>query len=186
MSTNKFMYDGVESKIPDYGQRVSAYGISNGFMEEMYHQKLFELSNGIILSLPNGAITASDSHNADHGPPYAKLGASKVEGKSHAWCAKKIGDHLTIDLGTSKVVTGVEIASRGKGNHQNQMITKFNVKTSINGIHWTDQGDFMGVYEELTPVKRKLRRAVIASFVRITTIEYKTHPSMRVDILVCE
>ena len=66
------------------------------------------------------------------------------------------------------------------------MITKFNIKTSINGINWIDQGDYLGNYQELAPVKRKLKRSVIASFVRITTKEYKNHPSMRVDVLVCE
>ena len=48
------------------------------------------------------------------------------------------------------------------------------------------QGDYLGNYQELISVKRKLRRSVIASFIRITTLEYKNHPSMRVDILVHE
>eukprot|EP00486_Rosalina_sp_Unknown_P003030 CAMPEP_0201569136 /NCGR_PEP_ID=MMETSP0190_2-20130828/10666_1 /ASSEMBLY_ACC=CAM_ASM_000263 /TAXON_ID=37353 /ORGANISM="Rosalina sp." /LENGTH=189 /DNA_ID=CAMNT_0047991133 /DNA_START=53 /DNA_END=622 /DNA_ORIENTATION=+ len=187
MATKKFENDDIEGKFDNpigYGQMVARHGMDNGFKVEMYHQKLFENSRGIILSLSNAAISASDSHDDNHGPAYVKLGAAKVEGKSHAWCAKKVGDYLTIDLGTSKVITGVEIASRGKGSYQNQMVTKFNIKTSINGIHWTDQGDYIGVYEELTPVKRKLRRSVIASFIRITILESKNHPSMRVDVLV--
>ena len=156
----------------------------NGFRMDIYDQKLFALSKGIILSLPNAAITASDSYNDGLGPAYAKLGAAKVDGKSHAWCAKKAGDYLTIDLGTSHIVTGIQIAGRGKGGGQIQMITKFNVKTSVNGIDWMNQGDFIGVYEELTSVKRKFKRSTVASFVRITALEYKYHPSMRVDILV--
>ena len=185
MATKGCMADDYEGKY-DNVQMIGGYGGDHGFKAEMYHQKLFENSRGIILSLPNGALTASDSYNANHGPAYAKLGAAKVKDCSHAWCAKSVGDHLTIDLGTSKVITGVEIASRGKGGCQNQMITKFNIKTSINGIDYTDQGDYIGNYQELISVKRKLRRSVIASFVRITILEYKVHPSLRVDVLVYE
>ena len=90
---------------------------------------------------------------------------------------------MQIDLGTSYIVTGIEIAGRGDTN---QMITKFNIKTSMNGIDWIDQGDYMGPYHHLTSVKRNMKRSVIASVVRITALEWINHPSMRVDILVHE
>ena len=160
---------------------------ASDFETALRHQRMFAASHGIILSLPDSAITATRSYNANHGPQYVKLGAEKVSSASHAWCciSPLANDYLTIDLDTSHVVTGIEIAGRGTDN-TNQIITKFNVKTSENGIHWEDQGVFLGPHEESTPVKRKLRRAVVASFVRITPLEFKVHPSMRVDILVYE
>ena len=90
-------------------------------------------------------------------------------------------DHLTVDLETSHIVTGIEIAGRGDAD---QMITKYSVQTSENGISWVDQGTYLGPHHHLIAVKRKLKRAVVATFIRIIPLEFNNHPSMRVDILV--
>mmetsp|Transcript_52838 Transcript_52838/g.87536 ORF Transcript_52838/g.87536 Transcript_52838/m.87536 type:complete len:181 (-) Transcript_52838:90-632(-) len=159
---------------------------NEAFHVDVYDQKLFNNSVGIIMLLPDNALTASASHNDNHGPQNVRLGAPKKPDKSWAWCGQKNGEnYLTIDLMTTQLVTGIELASRGNDNHQNQMVTKFNVKTSLNGINWVNQGDFIGCCEPLVSVKRKLSRSVVASFVRITILESVIHPSMRVDVLVC-
>lgn len=150
---------------------------------EFYHQHLFANSHGIVMSLPDGAFTASASYNDNYGPQYVRLGATAVPGCSHGWCTVNPpqNNYLTIDLGTSHIVTGIEIAGRGSSD---QMVTKFRVETSTNGIHWIDQGIYVGPYEPATSVKRKLNQSVIASFVRIYPLEFEKHPSMRLDILV--
>ena len=159
--------------------------VSAQFQTELYYQQLFAASRGIICSLKDEALTATRSHNANHGPKCAKLGAPVRAECSHAWCCVKPmdNDHLTVDLGTSHIVTGIEIAGRGTA-HTGQMVTKFRVQTSGNGIDWVDQGTYLGTFAPSTSVKRKLNKAVVAMFVRITPLEFKEHPSMRIDVLV--
>merc|ERR1719419_1490385 len=106
---------------------------SSDFESDLYHQNLFEASRGIILSLADSAITATRTYNDDaahYGPKFVKLGALAEPSCSQCFlCVNPLqNDYLTIDLGTSRIVTGIEIAGRGTEN-TNQMVTKFDVKT---------------------------------------------------------
>merc|ERR1719454_472243 len=53
------------------------------------------------MDLPDGSFSATRSYDDNHGPQYARVGDSKVIGKSHAWCGKGTKDALTVDLTTS-------------------------------------------------------------------------------------
>ena len=142
------------------------------------------MSRGISLHLPEGSFSASASYvdNADlYGPKHCRIGVGKKENCSHAWICKSIGDVLTVDLCDSYLVTGV--VTQGRGDAQ-QWITQYSVQTSENGVQWSNQGDFIGNFDNTSLCKRRFKKPVIASFVRFVTTKFHHHPTMRVDVLV--
>ena len=48
------------------------------------NQRLFELSAGIVRTIPDGAFTATGAHDGNHGPENCRIGAEHRSGKSHA------------------------------------------------------------------------------------------------------
>ena len=142
--------------------------------------RLFDRSVGIVTGLPDLAFTGN-CHDENHGPENCRIGAAHRPKKSHAWCVKSLGDTITIDLTSSYIVTGV--ATQGRGDAA-QWITEYSVATSENGIDWTDQGRYIGNFDQNTICKRKFKNPVSASFVKVTPIKSYSHPSMRLDILV--
>ena len=154
------------------GAVTNHYGIGN---------RLFDKSVGIVMGLPDLAFTASNSYNDDHGPENCRIGGAHRPKKSHAWCAKSVGDSITIDLTSSYIVTGVVTQGRGECN---QHITEYSVATSENGLEWVDHGRFKGNFDNKTICKRKLKHPISASFVKFTALKYVEHPSLRLDILV--
>merc|ERR1719391_1389544 len=119
------------------------------------------------MDLPDAAFSATQSHDANHGPQYARIGASMVSGKSHAWCAKETKDALTVDLTTSYLITGV--TTQGRGNwgtdETGQWVTSYSVRVSENGYDWVNMGRFVGNFDRETLCHVRFVEPVLARFV---------------------
>merc|ERR1719419_228015 len=132
---------------------------------------VFRSSVGIVMDLPDGAFSASAEHDDNHAAIYARIGAPKVSGKSHAWCAGYVvGSDITVDLTTSYYVTGVATQGRGDADH---MVTRYSVETSEDGNVWVKQGTFEGNFDRTTICRRRFKMPLLASFVKFTVLEYK-------------
>jgi len=144
--------------------------------------KMFHDSVGVLLKLPDKAITASDEINANHSPIYSRIGAPHIAGKSHSWVGKTgEPNEIMVDLTTSLMVTGVATQGRGDGNAQ--WVTKYSIDTSENGEVWTTHGIFVGNFDIDTICQSRLEHPVLARFVKLTVVEYVNHPSLRWDVL---
>merc|ERR1711920_325373 len=148
----------------------------------MQLMKMFYDSVGVLLNLPDEALTATDEHNANHSPIYSKIGAPHVSGKSQAWCAK-VGEpnEIMVDLTTSMLVTGV--ATQGRGDRSTQWVPKYSIDTSENGYDWIDHGTFGGNFDSDTICRSRLKYPVPARYVKLSVLDYKDHPCLRWDVL---
>jgi len=143
--------------------------------------KMFHDSVGVLLKLPDEAITASDEHHENFSPIYSRIGAPPVAGKSHGWSGQ-VGEpnEIMVDLTTSLMVTGV--ATQGRGDSK-QWVTKYSIDTSENGEVWTAHGTFVGNFDRDTICRSRLKHPVLARFVKLSVVEYHIHPSLRWDVL---
>jgi len=143
---------------------------------------LFSKSRGIILDLPDGSFTATATHSSDFPPKYARIDETEVDGNGRAWIGK-IGslNVLTVDMKTSYLVTGVAV--QGRVNTK-QWVKRFSVLTSENGTKWVSQGTFNGNFDHLSVCRVRFISPVLARFVKFIVVDYHSHPSMRVDVLV--
>jgi len=144
--------------------------------------KMFHDSVGVLLKLPDEAITASDEHDANHSPIYSRIGAPQITGKSHSWVGKKgQPNEIMVDLTTSLIVTGV--ATQGRGDTSTQWVSKYSIDTSENGEVWTTHGIFVGNFDSDTICRSRLEHPVLARFVKLSVVEYVIHPALRWDVL---
>eukprot|EP01083_Nonionella_stella_P172370 591421_1 len=150
---------------------------------QIKYQEYFEKSSGIMRSIPDGAITANAwyNDNAAYHPVHCRIGEDKRGQNAHAWCGKSNGDFITVDLLQSYTVTG--IATQGRGDAE-QWVTEYRIETSENGFDWHDHGRYKGNIDQTTICTRKLPKATAASFVRLTILKSKNHPSLRFDVMV--
>jgi len=143
---------------------------------------MFYSSEGVILNLPDDALSASDVYSDNHAASYARIGADQVSGMAHAWCGNKgEANEITVDMTTSFVVTGIATQGRSDNDH---WVTNYLVETSEDGNNWVRHGPFRGNFDRNTICRRRIEKPVLASFVRFTVLEYFTHPCMRLDVLV--
>jgi len=147
----------------------------------MQLMKMFHDSVGVLLKLPDEAITASDEYNENHSPIYSRIGAPRIDGKSHAWCGKKgEPNEIMVDLTTSLMVTGV--ATQGRGDVK-QWVIRYSIDTSENGEVWTTHGIMVGNFDSDTICRSRLKHPVLARFVKLSVLEYFSLPSLRWDVL---
>jgi len=145
--------------------------------------RMFQDSVGVLLNLPDDAITSSDEHNENHRAIYSRIGAGHVVGKSHAWCGKIGGtNEIMVDMTTSSLVTGV--ATQGRGDTTHQWVTKYLIETSENGHEWRDHGIFKGNFDDETICQSRFEYPVIARFVKLSVVKYESNPCMRWDVLI--
>lgn len=145
--------------------------------------RMFSESDGIVKFLPDGAFSATDSHDGNHGPQYCRIGWPKGNNKSHAWCANATrgGNSITVDMTSPNLVTGVATQGRGEAA---QWVTDYSIETSVGGHQWDPQGTFVGNFDQQTICKNTFQNIVLARFVKFTVLKFHGHPSMRLDVLV--
>jgi len=145
---------------------------------------MFYVSNGIVLDLPDGAFTASDEYSENQLAMYSRIGPDKVPGKALAWCGKSGGaNEITVDMTSSYLVMGV--ATQGRGGGHSYWTTEYFVETSENGNDWVRHGKFRGNFDAETICRRRLKKPILASFVKFIVLDYfNTVPCMRLDVLV--
>jgi len=144
--------------------------------------EIFMKSEGIVQDLPDGAFSATNEWDSNHGPIYCRIGADRVAGKAHGWVGSNAGESaITVDMTTSQLVTGV--ATQGRGD-ADQWVTDYSVQTSENGYDWVDLGNFVGNFDRSTICKVRFTKPVLARFVKFTVLKFNAHKSMRLDVLV--
>merc|ERR1712054_484305 len=103
-----------------------------------------------------------------------------------AWSAQtnRAGEWMQIDLGTVETVTGVTTQGRAASQWDNQYVTEYTVKTSVDGFTFVDvPGTCTGQQGD----ERKaciFPAAVRARYVRIVAVSWNAHISMRAGVLV--
>ena len=156
--------------------------VDNFGMFQLY--ELFSKSTGVVHKLPDEAFSATTYYSDRYAPKNARIDMTEVKGNGIAWAAKNNkGDALTVDMKTSRIVTGV--ATQGRAD-DNQYVTRYSVEVSESGTEWESQGEFVGNFNHLTVTQVRFETPVFARFVKFTVLKYHSHASMRVDVLVYE
>lgn len=153
---------------------------------------------GINIHRNNKGSVKSCKSSKVYSPGYSRCKASSVWGNdrighSHglgrlnsrqAWSARhnKKGQWWQMDAGSAKPIVGLRTQGR-KGGSNNQRVTSYKVKTSLNGRSWTyvDGGKVFAANKARsdTTVANKFSAPVTARYVRIIVQSWKKHASMR-------
>ena len=85
--------------------------------------------------LPDSAISASTSYDANHIPQFGRLNKIPASGKAGAWCAKSndVKQWLQVSFGQQTTVT--KVATQGRHKY-NQWVTSYTLSYSVDGAHW--------------------------------------------------
>ena len=85
--------------------------------------------------LPDSAISASTSYDANHIPQFGRLNKIPASGKAGAWCAKSndVKQWLQVSFGRQTTVTKMATQGRYKSN---QWVTSYTLSYSVDGAHW--------------------------------------------------
>merc|ERR1719193_1120694 len=118
--------------------------------------RMFHESKGIVLNLPDEALTATDERSDRHLVQYGRIGAAQVPEKAWTWCGLTEGaNEITIDMTSSYLVVGV--ATQGHGSSTVTWTTEYSVETSENGNDWVKHGRFTGNFDSETICERRLK-----------------------------
>jgi lactadherin len=142
--------------------------------------------------LPDTQISASSNY-----PPEWDRGCHARYGRVYqpngfGWCAKfkSSSEWLQVDLGVAAKVTGLITQGRGDGL---EWVTYFAVSHSVDAYSYQyvkDQYDnqrvFDGNTDSYTIKHSYLDEAIITRYVKIHTLQWHRHPSMRVEIIGCQ
>jgi len=152
------------------------------FTVDFLYSYMFSHSEGIILDLPDGALSSDTSHSS-HPASYGRIGGDFPQGWGGIIGKENI---FTVDLISTRMVTGVATQGRSNDDQYDHWVTSYSVETSVNGYDWTSHGNFVGNFDRYTVVERSFDAPVRAAFVRFKVLGYNGHPIMRVDVLVYE
>ncbi|KAI8516785.1 hypothetical protein Bbelb_053660 [Branchiostoma belcheri] len=136
-------------------------------------------------TIPDDSITASSFWGDNLETYRGRLNGVTGGG---AWAAETntIGEWLQVDLGEKKRVTGTII--QGRNRDYPQWVTSYKLQYSVDGRRWvTCDGskNFPGNTDRNTPVTNLLDSPIGARYVRFLPQTWKTHMSMRVEVLGC-
>ena len=85
--------------------------------------------------LPDSALSASTSENANYIPQFSRLNRINTKGKAGAWCANKNDGNqwLQVYFGRETAVTKVATQGRYDGD---QWLMSYSLSYSVDGTHW--------------------------------------------------
>ena len=85
--------------------------------------------------LPDSAISASTSYNADHIPQFGRLNKIPASGKAGAWCAKSNDGNQWLQVSFGRQTTVTKVATQGRYDGK-QWVTSYSLSYSVDGAHW--------------------------------------------------
>ena len=85
--------------------------------------------------LPDSALSASTSVNADHIPQFGRLNKIPASGKAGAWCAKSNDGNQWLQISFGRQTTVTKVATQGR-YETNQWVTSYSLSYSVDGTHW--------------------------------------------------
>jgi len=107
-------------------------------------------------------------------------------GQAWSTSGKPAGSYMTIDLGETKVVTGVVTQPR-TGDTNSQRVTAYTVSCSIDGTTYVQDDTVYSGNQRgesaCTMVTNSLTTALSCRYVRLTVVSYYGHMSMRADVM---
>ena len=86
--------------------------------------------------LPDSALSASSSWDANHTPELSRFNKIPPKGKAGAWCARSSNGNQWLQLYFGRETTVTKVAIQGRHNY-NQWVMSFSLSYSVDGIHWT-------------------------------------------------
>ncbi|XP_033117369.1 uncharacterized protein LOC117117232 isoform X1 [Anneissia japonica] len=130
-------------------------------------------------TIPDNQLTASSRYNSDHKPHRARLHSTK------AWAAGSNDGNQWIqaDIGALTEITGV--ITQGHYSY-NEWVKSYEVLYSVDGSNFnTISTVFTGNTDRDTEITNMFPTPVNAQFIRIRPISWKTHISLRFEVLGC-
>ncbi|KAL9978631.1 hypothetical protein ACROYT_G016168 [Oculina patagonica] len=141
--------------------------------------------------VPDGAFSASSSHDANHGPERSRLNLhSDNKGRKGAWSAKTNDGKQWLQIDFGELVHVTEVATQGRQD-ADQWVTKYTLSYSVDGMHLAEYKensvtwDFPANNDRNTVVKHLLVTAFNARLIRFHPKTYHGHTSMRAEVYGC-
>jgi len=156
----------------------------NKCTEHCHRNKPLGMENGAI---PDSRITASTYYSASYRPSSARLhGTLSKDG--HGWCTKTntAQDWIQVDLGKPTQVTAVATQGARSGA---MWVTRYTLSYSNDGKAFTDyQGGkvFTGNFDQNTVVKKDIKPAIYARYIRLTPKAYHSWKMLRMELYGCK
>uniref|UniRef100_A0A4Q8K6Y4 U47-Liphistoxin-Lth1b_1 n=1 Tax=Liphistius thaleban TaxID=1905330 RepID=A0A4Q8K6Y4_9ARAC len=162
---------------------------------------LASLGNEIPCSNPLGLMSgmirdwqmsASSNRSPTTDPNCQVKYGRLMEASGKAWCAGRAVPYewLQIDLGVAAKITALMTQGRCDGH---QWVTSYHVSYSMDAFHWKYCSDaynkrklFNGNNDSHSMKISYLDEAIVARFIRFHVMEWRVHPSMRVEIVGCQ
>jgi len=142
--------------------------------------------------LPDSALSASTSENANYIPQFSRLNRINTKGKAGAWCANKNDGNqwLQVYFGRETAVTKVATQGRYDGD---QWLMSYSLSYSVDGTHWAwyrlADGHikvFGGNIDRNTPVFHSLHSPIQARYVRFHPRTWTSHICTRAEVYGCQ
>ena len=110
----------------------------NCFLSHIFHQTARSCFLPLGMEsghLPDSAISASTSHDANHIPQFGRLNKIPASGKAGAWCAKSNDGNQWLQVSFGRQTTVTKVATQGRYD-SNQWVTSYSLSYSVDGTHW--------------------------------------------------
>lgn len=86
--------------------------------------------------LPDSALSASTSYDANHIPQFSRLNKIPAKGKAGAWCAASNNRNQWLQVFFGRETTVTKVAIQGRYSCCSQWVASFKLSYSSDGIHW--------------------------------------------------
>ncbi len=86
--------------------------------------------------LPDSALSASSTYDANHIPQFSRLNKIPASGKVGAWCARSNDGNQWLEVYFGRETTVTKVATQGTYNH-NQWVMSYSLSYSVDGVHWS-------------------------------------------------
>ncbi|XP_078346610.1 uncharacterized protein LOC144631901 [Oculina patagonica] len=142
--------------------------------------------------IPDSNIKANYMYNAAHGATNARLNHVAGNGKKGGWAAsnREQGQWIQVDLGDITKVT--KIGTQGRGD-AGQWVTEYKVSYSFDGGYFEfykhdpygAERVFKGNSDQNSLVINPLDPPIIARYIRIQPVKYRSWMSLRMELYGC-
>lgn len=135
------------------------------------------LSEGVV---PVTSVRASVEHPA----PWTAHACMLSSGT--AWHVHPLTPFawIQLDAGVRRLFLAIRLLGRGDGHPQ--WVTKFKLEFSDDGEAWYSAATYDGNTSAQVLVEHRFPAGILARFVRLTVLEYSTHPNVRWDLLALD
>ena len=82
--------------------------------------------------LPDSALSASSSYDANHGPKFSRLNTVPGKGRAGAWCALKNDANQWLQVNFGRETTVSKVATQGRYH----WVMSYSLAYSVDGSHW--------------------------------------------------